>query len=165
MLIDDFNPLEGKMLQILKTDGTVVSELESKLDDTVLIQAYKIMVLTRVADEKADNFPEAGPVWCIPAMQRSEAAQIGPAMAMRKDDWFVWSFRELAGLLYHQVPLINQYLYWMGNEMGSHYPEDVRALPSSVPVGSQLSHAVGISYAARLEWRGHGICRVLWRWG
>ncbi len=151
MLIDDFNPLEGKMLQILKTDGTVVSELESKLDDTVLIQAYKIMVLTRVADEKAVKLQRQGRFGAYPPCKGQEAAQIGPAMAMRKDDWFVWSFRELAGLLYHQVPLINQYLYWMGNEMGSHYPEDVRALPSSVPVGSQLSHAVGISYAARLR--------------
>ena len=151
MLIDDFNPLEGKMLQILNTDGTVVDELDPHLDDTELIKAYKTMVLARVADEKAVKLQRQGRLGAYPPSKGQEAAQIGPAMAMRKDDWFVWSFRELAGLLHHGLPLVNQYLYWMGNEMGSHYPDDVRALPSSVPVGSQLSHAVGISYAAKLR--------------
>ena len=151
MLIEDFNPLEGKMLQILNTDGTVASELEPKLDDSVLVQAYKTMVLARIADEKAVKLQRQGRLGAYPQCKGQEAAQIGPAMAMRKEDWFIWSFREMAGLLYHQVPLLNQYLYWMGNEMGSHYPDDVRALPSSVPVASQLSHAVGISYAAKLR--------------
>ncbi len=151
MLIESHNPLEGKMLQILRTDGTVDSELEPKLDDSVLIHAYKTMVLTRVADEKAVKLQRQGRFGAYPPCKGQEAAQIGPAMAMRKDDWFIWSFRELAGLLYHEVPLMNQFLYWMGNEMGSHYPDDVRALPSSVPVGSQLSHAVGITYAAKLR--------------
>jgi pyruvate dehydrogenase E1 component alpha subunit len=149
MLIDDYNPLDGKMLQILRTDGTVVTELEPKLDDSVLIQAYKTMVLTRVADEKAVKLQRQGRLGAYPPCKGQEAAQIGPAMAMRKDDWFVWSFRELAGLLQHQVPLTSLFLYWTGNEMGSHYPDDVRALPPSVPVGSQLSHAVGISYAGK----------------
>ena len=97
------------------------------------------MVLARVADEKAVKLQRQGRLGAYPPCKGQEAAQIGPAMAMRKDDWFVWSFRELAGLLQHGVPLVNQYLYWMGNEMGSHYPDDVRALPSSVPVGSQQS--------------------------
>ena len=52
---------------------------------------------------------------------------------------------------YHEVPLTSQFLYWMGNEMGSQYPEGVRALPSCVPVSSQLSHAVGISYATKFR--------------
>ena len=151
MLIDDFNPLEGKMLQILRTDGTVVEELDPHLDDAELLKAYRTMVLARVADEKAVKLQRQGRLGAYPPSKGQEAAQIGPAMAMRKDDWFVWSFRELAGLLQHGVPLVNQYLYWMGNEMGSHYPDDVRALPSSVPVGSQISHAVGISYAAKLR--------------
>ena len=151
MLIDDFNPLEGKMLQILRTDGTVVDELDPKLDDALLIQAYKTMVLTRVADEKAVKLQRQGRLGAYPQCKGQEAAQIGPAMAMRKDDWFVWAFREMGGLLYHEVPLMNQFLYWMGNEMGSHYPDGARVLPSCVPVSSQLSHAVGISYATKFR--------------
>ena len=39
-------------------------------------------------------------------------------------------------------------LYWMGNEEGSRYGEGVNITPSSVPVGSQIPHAVGMSFAS-----------------
>jgi pyruvate dehydrogenase E1 component alpha subunit len=72
-------------------------------------------------------------------------------MALDDGDWLVWAFRELAGLLWRGVPLLNHYLYWMGNEEGSNYPAGVNVTPATVPVASQLPIAVGIAQASALR--------------
>lgn len=80
-----------------------------------------------------------------------EAAQVGSAYAMEKDDWLVPAFRELGAWLVRGVPLKNILLYWYGNEWGSHFPEGVKVLPISVPISSQLQHAAGIGIANNIK--------------
>ena len=83
--------------------------------------------------------------------QGQEAAQIGPMLALKKTDWLVPGFREFNALLAHGLDLETAYLYWYGNEMGSKYPENVRALPVNIIIGTQINHAVGLAYARRLK--------------
>jgi len=47
------------------------------------------------------------------------------------------------------LPLKNYYLYWMGNEEGMHIPAGLNIFTISVPVGSQLPHAVGCAMAMK----------------
>jgi pyruvate dehydrogenase E1 component alpha subunit len=152
MLIDQYDPLKGEMLQILDKDGKVRKDLEPKIEDGRLLLAYKTMVLTRLADEKAVRLQRQGRLGAYPPTKGQEGSQIGPAMALGSDDWIVWAFRELGALLLKGVPLWRIYLYWMGNEEGSHFDPSLRTTPSSVPVGSQVPHAAGIAYAA--QYRG-----------
>jgi len=49
------------------------------------------------------------------------------------------------------VPFSNAWLFWQGNEIGAKFPDDVKVAPIAVPVGSQLLHAVGIAWAAKLK--------------
>lgn len=149
MLIDDFDPLKGKMLQVLDKYGKVIEpDLEPDLDPAVLKEAYRTMVLARTVDEKAVILQRQGRLGAYPPNRGQEAASLGPAMATGKDDWFVWAFRELAGLLWKGLPVLNYYLVWMGNEAGSLSPPGVHVTPAVVPVGSQLPIAVGIAYAS-----------------
>ncbi|MCU0861185.1 MAG: pyruvate dehydrogenase (acetyl-transferring) E1 component subunit alpha [Methanomassiliicoccales archaeon] len=150
MLMDDYDPLKGRMLSILDKDGKVVEKgLEPKIDDALLVQAYKTMVLTRLADEKAVRLQRQGRLGAYPPTKGQEASQIGPALALEKGDWMVWAFREMGALLLRGVPLWRLYLYWMGNEEGSVLEGDVNVTPSAVPVGSQVPHASGIAYAIK----------------
>jgi pyruvate dehydrogenase E1 component alpha subunit len=149
MLSDEYDPLKGKMLQILDKDGNVRKDLEPKIEDDRLLLAYRTMVLTRLADEKAVRLQRQGRLGAYPPTKGQEGSQIGPALALGSDDWLVWAFRELGALLLRGLPLWRIYLYWMGNEEGSHFDSSLRTLPSSVPVGSQVLHASGIAYAAR----------------
>ncbi|MDD1770978.1 MAG: pyruvate dehydrogenase (acetyl-transferring) E1 component subunit alpha [Methanomassiliicoccales archaeon] len=150
MLIDDFDPLEGKMLQVIDKDGNVASpELEPSLDNELLLRGYRTMLLARFADEKAVRLQRQGRLGAYPSSRGQEASQVGPAMVLEKSDWLVWAFRELGALLWHGVPLQQQYLYWMGNEEGNHFAEGTNVTPSAVPVGSQIPHAVGIAYASK----------------
>jgi pyruvate dehydrogenase E1 component alpha subunit len=149
MLIDDFDPLKGQMLQILDKDGNVDKELEPRIDDKRLLEAYRTMVLTRVADEKSIRLQRQGRLGAYPPSKGQEASQVGPTMALSDGDWLVWAFRELGALLFRGVPLWRAMLYWMGNEEGSRYGDGINITPSSVPVGSQIPHAVGISFASK----------------
>lgn len=150
MLYDDLDLLNGKMLRVLDADGKVVEpSLEPEIDPSILKEAYRTMVLARTADEKAVLLQRQGRLGAYPPNRGQEAASLGPAMAIGGDDWLVWAFRELAGLLWKKVPLRSYYLYWMGNEEGSRYPQGVRATPACVPVGSQLPYAVGIALASK----------------
>lgn len=149
MLTDDFDPLQGKMLSILDKDGNVDKALEPKLEEERLLHAYRTMVLTRVADDKAVRLQRQGRLGAYPPSRGQEASQIGPALALEKGDWLVWAFREMGALLLRGVPLWRLYLYWMGNEEGSVLEGEVKATPSAVPVGSQIPHASGISYAIK----------------
>jgi pyruvate dehydrogenase E1 component alpha subunit len=154
MLVDDYDPLKGKMLRILDKDGKVKVALDPKIPEDALIKAYKTMVLTRTADDKAVKLQRQGKLGAYPPSKGQEASQLGPAMVMEDKDWLVWAFRELAALVWRGVPLWRAYLYWMGNEEGSNYPASVRVTPSTVPVASQIPHAVGISYASKLRKEG-----------
>ena len=151
MLSDDFNPLEGKMLQVIGADGTVDKKLEPSLDDNLLKRAYKTMILARVADEKAVKLQRQGRIGAYPPSRGQEASQIGPAMALGPEDWVIPAFRELTALLWKGVPLFNLFLYWSGNEEGNAYPEGVRVTPGVIPVSDQIPHAVGVSYASKLR--------------
>jgi pyruvate dehydrogenase E1 component alpha subunit len=149
MLTDEFDPMQGKMLSILDKDGNVNKGLEPKMSNAMLLQAYKTMVLARIADDKAVRLQRQGRLGAYPPSRGQEASQIGPALALQKGDWLVWAFREMGALLLRGVPLWRLYLYWMGNEEGSAYEGEVNITPSAVPVGSQIPHASGIAYAMK----------------
>lgn len=151
MLTKKFDPLKDKMLQVLDPKGKVVdSKLEPKIDDEKLIKMYETMLLGRTADSKALQYQRQGRMLTYAPIKGQEAAQVGVAAAMEKQDWFVPAFREMAGMLYKGAPLKKLFLYWYGNEAGNHYEDDLRILPISVPIGSQINHAAGIAYASKM---------------
>lgn len=151
MLTEDFDPLKGEMLRILDEEGNVEKGLMPKMPKNLMLKAYRTMLLTRLADDKAVKLQRQGRLGAYPPSKGQEASQLGPAMALKDEDWLVWAFREMGALLWKGVPLNTLYLYWMGNELGNVYPDGVKATPSVVPVGSQVPHAVGIAYASKFR--------------
>ncbi len=152
MIFKDYDPLKGKTLQILDTNGKVINDkLEPEISKEQLLKMYKTMVLGRVTDEKALQFQRQGRMLTYAPNQGQEAAQIGSIAATRDQDWLVLAFRELNAMLYKGVTLEQSFLYWYGNEMGSKFNENVKVLPINVPIGSQINHAAGLAYAAKIR--------------
>lgn len=152
MLTDKYNPLEDKMLQILDIEGSVIEkDLEPNIQEDILIEMYKTMLLSRIADIKALQYQRQGRMLTYAPNRGQEAAQVGSIAPAEKTDWLVPAFREIGAWLYKGVSLENIYLYWYGNENGSKFPDDVKMLPISVPIASQLNHAVGISMASKIK--------------
>ncbi len=139
------------MLKILDENGNVNPVLEPELRGDELIQMYKFMVFSRVADEKAFSLQREGRMGTYAQLKGQEAAQVGSSYALREMDWIFPSYRDLGAMIVRGLPLEYIYLYWMGNEEGSRIPEDVNVFPLSVPVGSQIPIGVGFSNAIKLD--------------
>ncbi|MDA3932596.1 MAG: pyruvate dehydrogenase (acetyl-transferring) E1 component subunit alpha [Tenericutes bacterium] len=155
MLFEEFDPLKEEMLQILDKDGKIVNDkLVPKIKKETLLKMYKTMVLGRIADDKAVQFQRQGRMLTYAPNHGQEAAQLGSIAAMEDKDWLVLAFRELNSMLYKGVTLKQSFLYWLGNEWGSRYDDNVNVLPVNVPIGSQISHAAGLAYASKLKETG-----------
>jgi pyruvate dehydrogenase E1 component alpha subunit len=149
----DFDPLQGKRVEILDCEGNVVGpELRPEgLTDELVLELYDKMVLLRVADQQALTLQRAGRMGTYPPTLGQEAANIGSSGVLEEGDWLVPSFREMGAMLMRGVPLKFIYQYWMGCEWGSFFPENVKVLPICAPVSTQTLHGVGLAWAAKLK--------------
>ena len=154
-VIDRYDPLRGEMLQILDPGGDVKEDLEPELREKELQDIYRYMLLTRMADEKAVKLQRTGRLGTYAPSRGHEAAQVGSAYALRSEDWMFPYFRDLGAHLVRGFPLSSFYLYWMGSEEGMRIPEGLNNFTIAIPVGSQVPHAVGASWAAKIL--GHRI--------
>ena len=150
MFLENFDPLKDPMIQIMDKDGNIVRpDLMPELSDEAIVRMYKTMRFSRIIDEKTLQYQRQGRMLTYAPNLGQEATQVGSAAAIKQTDWVAPSFRELGVWLYKGAPLKNIFMYWFGNEIGMHMPEDVRVLPVSVPIASQMQHATGLAYAAR----------------
>lgn len=139
-------------LQILDQDGKIANKrFEPKIPKETLIAMYKVMRRARAWDDKALALQRSGRQGTFAPVMGQEGAQVGSIFALKKTDWAVPSFREAAMELARGVSMADMFLYNMGSEDGSKGDPNLRTLPVSIPVGSQPTHAVGISLASKLK--------------
>lgn len=152
MNLRDHDPRTEEQFRILDQDGKIIDKDNlPQLSEDELKYLYRTMIYTRIIDDKALSYQRQGRMLTYAPNTGQEAAQVGSAYALEKKDWLVPAFRELGAWLIKGVPLKNIYLYWYGNEWGSHMPEDVNMLPVSVPIASHLQHAAGIGMANNIK--------------
>lgn len=152
MLTEKYNPLEGKMFSVLDKEGQIIEDnLVPLINEEKLVNMYKTMLLTRCADNKALQLQRQGRMLTYAPNTGQEAAQVGSAAAIEKEDWLVPAFRDLGAWLIKGVSLEHVYLYWFGNELGSKFSENVKMLPIAVPIATQFNHAVGIAMASNIK--------------
>ena len=150
-LIEDYDPLKGKMFQILKPDGTLQAGEKPPIDEKETLRLYQKMLFIRLADQRALMLQRQGRFGTYAPIWGQEACQIGSAYVLQKGDWFFPAFREIGATLMAGIPLKQFFLYWMGNEMGSRAPEGINMMPVSIPVGTHIPHAVGAAWAAKIR--------------
>jgi pyruvate dehydrogenase E1 component alpha subunit len=150
-LFEEYFPLKGKMFQILKEDGTLLPDGKPPISDKETLALYQKMLFIRVADQKGLMLQRQGRFGTYAPIWGQEACQVGSTYVLQKDDWVFPAFREIGATLMVGIPLKNFFLYWMGNERGSHAPEGINILPVSIPVGTHIPQAVGAAWAAKIK--------------
>jgi len=136
-------------LRILTPEGELVGDPPVDLAGTRRLLAA--MITARTYDHKASAMQRQGRLATYPPFEGQEAAQIGSAAAVRRDDWMVATYRDAAAMWFHGYPWLNLVLTRIGDERGGAPPEGVRCLPASITVGAHMLHAVGLGWAARLR--------------
>src|SRR5437879_138314 len=166
-------PLEPRFsveyLSILDSDGNLDSALEPDLSATELKRLYRAMLLGRRLDERMVRLQRQGRIGTFAPIKGQEASQLGSVITLRatdwmvpsfretaamiwRNDWMVPSFRETAAMIWRGWPIEKILLFFAGYVEGGRPAPDQRDLPITIPVGTQLPHAVGLAYAA--QYRG-----------
>lgn len=138
-------------LSILDENGVVDKALEPKIPAEELKTIYKYMLLARRTDERMLMMQRQGRLGTFPQSSGHEAISMGSAIHLKKSDWHVPAYRELAGLLFRGWTIEQTLLYWNGYEEGASPPEGVNDTPVSVPLATQLLHAAGLGMAMNLR--------------
>lgn len=136
-------------LQVLDENGEVDEELNPALDETELVELYRAMVRARELDERMVSLQRQGRLGTLGSCRGQEAAAVGPAFALNEKDWLVPAFRELGAQLMRGLLPENVLRFYNGHEEGNRVEGDYRTLPTSIIVGAQFLHAVGVAYAVK----------------
>jgi pyruvate dehydrogenase E1 component alpha subunit len=145
---------EGEIsyLQVMDENGNIdKSTMPSEVTDPMIIDMYKNMSFARALDAKVLSLQRQGRAATYAPLVGEEATQIGSAMAMRPNDFFVPNFRQHGVYLVRGFPLDLFFVYWRGFEEGNAVPEKVNGLTVAVPVGTQMPHAAGLAYAYKYK--------------
>jgi 2-oxoisovalerate dehydrogenase E1 component alpha subunit len=132
------------------------------LPQHLLLQMYEYIALARALDERMWQLNRAGRAPFVVSGQGHEAAQVGAGFALeRGTDFIVPYYRDLALSLVFGLTARDVMMAALAREpdptsgarqMPAHYGSAKhRIITSSSPVSTQLPHATGIAYAAKLR--------------
>ncbi|MEM3670424.1 MAG: pyruvate dehydrogenase (acetyl-transferring) E1 component subunit alpha [Thermoprotei archaeon] len=148
------------MIQYVDNDGNLKAEPDTPLSDSELLKLYKIMVQTRLFDQKALSYQRQGRIGFYAPCAGQEAAQVGAAYALKETDWVVPAYRELGAAFIkgYTIREIADQLYGnaedilKGRQMPNHYgARKYRFVTASSPIATEIPHAVGIAMAAKYK--------------
>src|SRR5712691_8144819 len=138
-------------LSILDSDGALDDALDPRIPPDDLKRMYRGMLLARRLDERMVKLQRQGRIGTFAPLKGQEAAQIGSVATLTPRDWMVPSFRETAAMLWRGWPIEKMLLFFAGYLEGGQPAPEQRDLPITIPVSTQLPHAVGLAYAAQYK--------------
>lgn len=143
---------EETTLRLLGEDGSLAKGYEPPLDDAELLAAFRLMLLTRLTNERGVSLQRQGRLGTIASARGQEAAMIGSVWPLDPGrDWLVPQYRELPSMLKMGWPLDRFLLYYRGHPLGSVPPEGVHVLPVQIALAAQLPHAAGLAWGLRKQ--------------
>ena len=105
--------------RILAPDGTLPDGYRPALAPAALLDAFRLMLLSRRVDERAFSLNRQGRIGTFSPVHGQEAAVVGSALALDpRRDWIVPQYRELPAMLRHGYTLERFFLYFIGNPRG-----------------------------------------------
>ena len=150
-----------EVIRVMDDEGRVVHpEREPKLTGDELRRLFRAMTLQRVLDDRMIVRQRQGRMGFYLSCIGEEAVPYGTAHALRDSDWIFTAYRETGAALYRGYPLKTFMCQLFGNaedpvkgrQMPVHHTARKWNFVSiSSPVGSQIPHAVGAAWAAKMQ--------------
>lgn len=150
----------ANVIRALGDDGALAPDQDPGLTNDELRFLYRHMVETRLLDERLTALQRQGRIGFHVGCLGEEAAILGSAFAMDKQDWLFPCYREFGAALMRGLPFQRFIDNMFGNEndtvkgrqMPDHYTcRAAHWMSISSPVGTQITQAVGFAWAGRLR--------------
>lgn len=137
---------------VLSPHGELLHGATPSMSTDDVVAALRLMVLSRVFDDKAFSLQRQGRFGTFSPVKGQEASVVGSASALDPArDWIAPQYREMPALVRHGLPLSRFMAYFMGNPIGGQIPEAVRCLPVQISLAAQVPHAVGLAWGEKLQ--------------
>lgn len=140
--------------RLIDPSGTLDREAARDLDlkEEEFLDLYRLMVLVRRADLESAALQRQGELGVYPPMIGQEAAQVGSAFALEASDFVFPSYRELGAAVVRGIDLVDYLHFYRGTWHGGTFdPLESRFGMVSVPIASQINHAVGYALGCKLD--------------
>jgi pyruvate dehydrogenase E1 component alpha subunit len=116
---------------------------QEKLDLLLLLRSVRML------DRRMVLWQRQGKIGTYAPLEGQEAAQVGSAYALDKKDWVFPSYREQGVAYTFGIPPSSIIQYWCGQIEGCLPPKGYRYVPPTVPIATQLPHAVGAAWSIK----------------
>lgn len=141
---------EFETLRVIDASGDLVGD-DPGLDPELYQVMYRNMVLSRALDRRMLALQRQGRLGTYAMLEGQEAVQIGSALALEPDDFVFPSYREHGVQVTRGLPMEVLLAYWKGLPNSAWDIERYRTGIVTVPIATQLPHAVGYSYMTKLR--------------
>jgi 2-oxoisovalerate dehydrogenase E1 component len=136
--------------------------IELGLDDSQIIEMYRLMLLTRRVDDRMFALQRQGRAAFVLGSSGHEAVQVASVFALDKDkDWILPYYRDMGvGLAWGFTPLEVFLAVFAkkddissgGRQLPSHWSDPARRVfTQSSVIGTQFPHAAGIAHGLKLR--------------
>src|SRR6516165_5017945 len=152
---------EFPLHRVVAEDGRVVGDPGAVgLSDAEVLALYRWMVLERALDERMVTLQRQGRIGFYIGSIGEEAAVFGAAAGIEARDWLFPCYREHGAALHRGMPLVTFLCDLLGNagdamkgrQMPCHEAwRPGRFASISSPIATQIPHAVGAAWAARIK--------------
>ncbi len=115
------------------------------------LDLFTAMARLRAFDERAVILQRQGCIGTYPTFYGEEAVQAASVWALESRDWLFPTYRQTAVVTLRGCPPLVPLLMWRGHPGGWHDVMEYRVAPICVPVATNLPHAVGAAWGARLR--------------
>ena len=148
------------MVRVMREDGTLDPSSDPRLNAAELRKLYETMVKTRLLDERLVSLQRQGRIGFHVGSRGEEGAICAAALGMREQDWLFPCYRELGAALLRGFDLQRFVDNMFGNardvvrgrQMPDHFTARAQRYASvSSPVGTQITHAVGFAWGAKIR--------------
>lgn len=148
------------LYRVLQDDGSARPTSDPAISPAIVQRAYREMKRIRLLDARMILLQRQGRVGFYGACTGQEATPIGTGLALADQDWVFPALRESSIMLVRDMPLDTYLCQVFGNngdllkgrQMPSHMSaRQVKQVSWSSCIGTQLPHAVGCAWAAKLR--------------
>lgn len=148
----DKDPVDITMFQVMNEHSEIVNKkVMANFKNETLIEALKQMLFARTVDLQIVSYQRQGRMYTYPPNIGQEAIAVATGMNLTNVDWLTPAYREMAAWFAKGLSLNDIFMYWGGDENGSAMKNADKFLPISIPISSQLLHAVGIGFAIKYQ--------------
>jgi 2-oxoisovalerate dehydrogenase E1 component alpha subunit len=153
-------PLASQLVRVLDDEYVPQGPWDPKLDDEILLEALRLMVLVRQYDDRMQRMQRQGKITFYMQSLGEEAVSIGAGLALRKTDMLFPSYRNQGLYILRETGLVammshclsNTNDFCRGRQMPVFYQNAKnRVFSISGNLATQYPHAVGWAMGAAIK--------------